>query len=343
MKKAEIQLLWSGLFEQYAVLLGAGVNPEEATALLCQDGQEPAELLRELLRAQQQGAGFAEALEGCGAFPGYTARVIRMGEDTGHLEQSCRSLSEYYGRRAMLERRLMASLRYPALLLLAMCAVLGVLVFAVLPIFHRVYESMAGDMLSSGYGFVVLGGILGRAALLISLLFCALALLVSGRVRREGVEALNSLGRRVGVVGKALRLLDAGRLADMLSTMLYSGMTASDALLRSRDALAGGTLDEELGQCIRTVEEGENLAHALRLSGVYPPVTARLLVAEAESGRLDRGLASAAESCSREGVERLCDLIDAVEPSLSLFLTVTVGLSLLSAMLPLFGILSAIG
>ena len=34
MKKAEIQLLWSGLFEQYAVLLGAGVNPEEATALL---------------------------------------------------------------------------------------------------------------------------------------------------------------------------------------------------------------------------------------------------------------------------------------------------------------------
>ena len=145
------------------------------------------------------------------------------------------------------------------------------------------------------------------------------------------------------VIAQALRLLDAGRLADMLSTMLYSGMTASDALLRSRDALAGGTLDEELGQCIRTVEEGENLAHALRLSGVYPPVTARLLVAEAESGWLDRGLASAAESCSREGVERLCDLIDAVEPSLSLFLTVTVGLSLLSAMLPLFGILSAIG
>ena len=63
MKKAEIQLLWSGLFEQYAVLLGAGVNPEEATALLCQDGQEPAELLRELdekadlIERRRQGQG----------------------------------------------------------------------------------------------------------------------------------------------------------------------------------------------------------------------------------------------------------------------------------------------
>lgn len=105
MKNNENQMVWSSLFRQYSVLLRAGVSAEEATALLCEDGQEPLELLQELLSRQENGAGFGEAVRESGAFPDYTGEVVRIGEDTGHLEQCCASLAEFYERRALLEDR----------------------------------------------------------------------------------------------------------------------------------------------------------------------------------------------------------------------------------------------
>ena len=337
------QVEWSSLFRQYSVLLHAGVSAEEATALLCEDGQEPLELLKQLLSRQEEGAGFGEAVRESGAFPDYTGEVIRIGEETGHLEQCCGSLAEFYERRALLEVRLRNALRYPAVLLLMMCAVLAVLIFSVLPVFNRVYENLSGSLVSSSYNYVVLGGVLGRVALALALLFCVLALLLAWKVRSRGVEALNELGKRFRPVREPLRLLDASRLADLLSTMLSSGMNEEDALHHCAEALRRGMVDEELQKCTAEVEAGESLGTSLRGSGIFPPVTARVLLSEAESGRIDRGLKSAADSCGEDGMERLCALIDGVEPCLSVFLTVTVGLSLLSAMLPLIGILGSIG
>lgn len=343
MKNNENQMVWSSLFRQYSVLLRAGVSAEEATALLCEDGQEPLELLQELLSRQENGAGFGEAVRESGAFPDYTGEVVRIGEDTGHLEQCCASLAEFYERRALLEDRLRNALRYPAVLLLMMCAVLAVLIFTVLPVFNRVYESLSGSLATSSYGYVVLGGVLGRVALALALVFCVLALLLARKVRREGVEALNELGKKFRFAKTPLRMLDASRLADLMSTMLSSGMNDDEALSHCSEALQGGMVDEELRKCTAEVEEGESLGSALRESGIFPPVTARVLLAEAESGRIDRGLKAAADSCGEDGMEQLCALIDGVEPCLSVFLTVTVGLSLLSAMLPLIGILGSIG
>ena len=57
------------------------------------------------------------------------------------MDEALDRLADHYDRQSALYDRLRSTLTYPAVLMLMMCAVLAVLVFAVLPMFERVYDN----------------------------------------------------------------------------------------------------------------------------------------------------------------------------------------------------------
>ena len=60
-------------------------------------------------------------------------------------------------------------------------------------------------------------------------------------------------------------------------------------------------------------------------------------------GSTEAVLERLSEACFDEAVERVDHVIDAVEPVLAAFLTVAVGATLVSVMLPLIGMMGAVG
>ena len=76
--------------------------------------------------------------------------------------------------------------------------------------------------------------------------------------------------------------------------------------------------------------------------GVLPGLYGRMLVSAAETGNHVVGYGTNRQQMEEDAEAQLSDLIDRIEPILIGFLTVSVGLTLLSVMLPLLGILSAI-
>ncbi len=335
----------SSLCGQMGLMLRAGVRPEEAVETLCADarGADGAALLK--LKAElAEGRGFAEAVGSCGAFPDYAAELIAMGETAGRLDQSLEALRDYYDRQDLVRTRLKTSLRYPLVLLLLMCVVLAVLVFAVLPVFTGVYESLAGSLVGSAYAYVTAAGVIARLGLVLTVIVSAAALAATAAAGpEEKGRRARALALKLPAVRESLRYMEAARAASMLSGLLRSGMTAETALRTALEGSKGGLLGAELGVCQEDVARGESLGRSLQRQKLFPPVSGRLLLAAEESGQLDAGLAEAAEQTGREGLDGLCRVIDGVEPCLTAFLTVAVGLSLLSAMLPLIGILGAIG
>ena len=93
---------------------------------------------------------------------------------------------------------------------------------------------------------------------------------------------------------------------------------------------------------MRSMEEGHSIAQAAYDEELFEPVYGRMLLAGERSGNMENVLERLAglleENCTNL-VDRLVGVID---PLLSGILMVTVGLSLLSVMLPLIGMMNSV-
>ena len=78
-------------------------------------------------------------------------------------------------------------------------------------------------------------------------------------------------------------------------------------------------------------------------SGVFEPIYARMLTIGARSGSMEDVLGRLSLTFFDDAIMKMDRLVDGVEPALAAFLTVAVGATLVSVMLPLIGIMGSIG
>lgn len=330
-----------------AMMLRSGVTMQEAVELFVQDGDDASPLLhstaQQMEKALGEGQSFAQTARDTGAFPEYALGVFSMAELSGRLDEVLDRLADYYDRQHALNERLRSTLTYPVALLLMMCGVLSVLVFSVLPMFVRVYNSLTGSLAASSYAYVLAASLIGRVSLVLAVAVSAVLLVLAVMLHtQKGREKLNGPMERSRFTRKAARQLAVSQMADTVSTMLASGAEEDSALEQCiRQTLHTG-LRTALQACRSDMQQGTGMAQAFLRHKVLPPLYARMLQGGSESGSLPAAMESVALRMGQEAENALCRLIDDIEPVLIGFLTVSVGFTLLSVMLPLLGILSAV-
>lgn len=348
MKKTLHQEAVAGLCLELSLLVHAGVMMGDALALLSEgsEGEGEKALLAAMARRVDGGATLSEAMEESEAFPGYAVGLVAVGEQSGRTEEALGALAEYYERRSRMERQLRNTLLYPAVLLGLMLAVIGVLLVKVLPIFDEVYAALGGRLTGVAGGLLTVGRWLDAA---LPVLLVLLAVLVAGAAAyallpgfRQKLRTLG--GENRGAKGLS-RTLASAKVAQAMSMALASGMGAAEAV-----ELAGRLVEEDApaaarrcGECKARLDAGERLGAAMGASGLLPPAHCRLLDTAERSGRVDGAMEHIARQLDQEGDEALERLAGRVEPALVLAASALVGVILLSVMLPLMHIMSAIG
>lgn len=337
----------AGLCLELSLLYHAGVMTGDALALLAEgsDGAEK-ELLSSMARRVDGGASLAAAMEGSGVFPGYAVGLVTVGEQSGRTEEALKALSDYYERRARMDRQLRNALLYPAVLLGLMLVVIGVLLVKVLPIFDDVYAALGGRLTGVAGGLLGLGRWLDAALPVLLALLAAAALLAVAYAALPGFRSkVRKLqGRNRGETGVS-RTMAAAKVAQAMAMALASGMEPGAAV-----ELAGKLVEEDAPAAARRCEtckglldEGKRLGTAMGESGLLPAPQCRLLDTAERSGQTDAMMEHIALQLSEEGDAALERRAGRVEPALVLTASALVGLILLSVMLPLMHIMSAIG
>lgn len=336
----------AGLCLELSMLLHSGVGTGDALTLLAEESDpEFKAMLSSMARRVDGGGALSEAMREAGRFPAYVCGLTEVGERAGRTEEALAALSRYYERRARLDRRVKSALLYPAVMLLLMLVVIGVLLVKVLPIFNDVYASLGGRLTGVAGGLLELGRGLDRIMpALWALLAAVVAFLAAFAAVPSFREKLTaSWQARHGDKGVSRKLNDA-RLAQALAMAMASGMPVEEAL-----ELASGLLDdvpqtrERCLSCRTKLDGGEALASAMRQSGLLPPAACRLLELGQRSGAGDAAMEKIAGDLSEESEAALEEKVSRVEPALVLVCSVLVGLILLSVMLPLMHIMSSIG
>ncbi len=334
----------SGLAMELSMLLHAGIGVGDALSMLSQeDGYQ--DLLAGMARRADEGAPLSQCLREGGRIPAYVCGLVEVGEETGRTEEALSALSRYYERRARLDRQVRGALLYPAVMLVLMLLVIAVLLVRVLPIFDDVYASLGGRLTGVAGGLLALGRGLDAA---MPVLWAALALALAFFAAFAGVESfrgkvLAAWRRGRGDKGVSRRMNNA-RLAQAMAMGMASGLP----LERSMELAASLMEDVPAAKarcedCRARLEGGAALSAAMGGSGLLPAGACRLLEIGQRGGTADAAMEKIARDLSEDGEAALEDLVNRVEPALVLVCSILVGLILLSVMLPLMHIMSAIG
>ena len=344
MKKTVTNTELSGLTMELYLLLHAGVGVGDALALLEQEDAYK-DLLAGMAQQADGGAPLSACLRESGRFPAYLCGLIEVGEGTGRTEEALSALSRYYEQRARLDRQVRSALLYPAVMLLLMLAVIGVLLVRVLPIFDDVYASLGGRLTGVAGGLLALGRGLGRAMpVLWAVLAVGVVLAVCFAAIPAFRERLTALwSRALGDRGVARKLNNA-HMVQAIAMGIATDKSQKKTLERAAGLMEGVPRAKgRCALCMKRMEEGMELEDALKESGLLSAHDYRLLRAAEVAGSKDAALEQIAAGLSEEGEAELEEKVSLVEPALVLVCSVLVGLILLSVMLPLMHIMSAIG
>lgn len=335
--------------EGLAAMLSAGIQVDEGLSLLAESaaGTPLAEVCEGLYPQVAAGVGLAGAMRGCGRFPKHAVLLAELGEHSGRTEATLRSLATYYGEESRVMAKVRAAVGYPAALLLVMSVVLAFTVAVILPVFIGVYEDMAGS-LTAGSGAAVSASVaVGWVTLAVTVLVTAVALAAVVASRSVGGQAVivRALARLPFTRG-AMSQLALSRFMGALATGLAAGSNVDSAMEEALGTVDDAELRAKLEPALASMsdaERGTGLAQAIAESGVLEPTYARMLSIGSRSGSVDLVLERMSGAFFDEAVEHVDGVIDAVEPVLAAFLTIAVGATLVSVMLPLIGMMGSVG
>ena len=345
-KKTLDELGVSAFCESMAMMVQSGIQTDEAIGLL-QSEKEKGGILKQALGKMktqtEQGSSLSEAMKDAGIFPDFAVRMVAAGESSGRLENVLFRLARYYAGQKTLMEKLRGAVTYPAAMLVLIVTVLAAMLIIVLPAFRAVYDRLTGSLAASSYAYIRAAALFCTVALvvmaaLVCLLLVGLLLWKSGR--RRAVLAVLEIFPRCRSI---LRTGALYRFTSAVETFLASGEMQDEAVLSSIPMVGDEKLEEKLRALVLRMEKGHSFSQAAFEEDLFEPVYGRMLLAGERSGGLEHVLGRLSQLLEEETAHQVDRLVEIVSPALSGVLMVTIALTLISVMLPLIGMMNAIG
>ena len=334
------------LCRSMGLLLHGGFRLADSAFLLAQEETSALkELLTNMGTQMDSGRSLSEAMEESGVFPPYVFRLIRIGEETGRVEEALNGLADYYEEQHRAGCQIRSAVAYPSLILVLMMAVVGVLLVKVLPVFDQVYASLGTQMTGAAVGLLYLGQLLKKA---MPVLFALLAVLVAAALAYRWVASFREWGNRwfrnrFGDRGAARKFNNA-RFAQGLSMGLSSGLPLEEAAELAADLLENiPGAARRCRHCRKALAEGSSIRDAMDAGMLLSPVQSRMLSLGLQGGNGDSVMQNIAEQMMEDAKAELDAMVSRIEPAMVLVSSLLVGMILLAVMLPLLDILSVLG
>ena len=332
--------------EQVAMVLKAGIPLHDGMETLAKsyaDSRYGERFLQIQASLTRHGTLHA-ALEEAAIFPRYLCAMVRIGERSGKLDEVMASLASYYQWEADIQTSVRNAILYPTVLVMMLAVVIAILVISVLPVFQRVFDSMGLAAGAPASAAMRVGVGVGQAMLVLVGLF-AVALVAVGislkTSRRESVLAL--LARFLPSVRRVIAKLSAARYASALSMMLAAGYPVEDAGKLAPTVVTDARHRQGVERAEKLLQSGAAFPDAAEATGLFEPMHEKMIRFGAAAGKLDAVMEKLGGMYMQDADDAIHAVVAMIEPTLVAVLSVVIGGILLSVMLPLLSVLSAVG
>lgn len=331
---------------QLAMILHSGISVIEGISILREDAvSEDAQRILSVIYEKLETTGeFALSMHESGVFPDYFLKMTEIGERSGTLEEVLDSLADYYDRQASLMQSIRDSLTYPLILLGMLSAVLIVLMTQVMPVFEEVFAQLGIEMTGISAAIFRISHTMQAVSILLLVLVVALILgcIVGLRVPK-GKAAIFSVLIHVPLVRTVSSLLACSHFSAALSLALHSGLDIDESFALAADLTQQEAFLQKRKAAEALIEQGTEFETALRESGIFTGLNARMMSIGFRTGSAEDALKKISADTQNEAEEQIQRAVNALEPTLTAILSILTGLILVSVMLPLLGVMANIG
>lgn len=331
---------------QLSLLLPAGITPYEAILLIREDTPDVKgkEILEQLETALKNGLSFHEALKNTSVFPEYVLSMVLLGEESGNLDLVIKKLAEYYEQQCSISSSIKNAISYPLVMVCLMLIILIILLAKILPIFNQVFMQLGSELTGIAAQLMSIGAIMESISgifITLMLLFIITFVVIyhTPHMKKKWLNFLhtNKLTRNF--------FLDIAyaRFASAMSMITASGVDLFRGLALASNLVDNEIVSEKIKLCSEAIANGDYLYEAMKKAEIFQAKHLRMLQLGQRSGEVDTVLSKISSHYEEATLSRLQRILGAIEPTLVIFFSLSVGFILLSVIMPLIGIMSSIG
>lgn len=344
MKKLNLQESYM-ICSQLAMILSSGFQIDIGLNMISDEleDQDIKEVVEKLKEEMAETMSFTEAIKATGSFDNYMEHMVSVGEESGHLDDVMNSLAKYYQRMNEIENQYRSALTYPAVLMVMMMVVVGVITFKVLPLFESVLKSLGSDLTSFARTFMSFGQVFSLISFILLLIIAIMIIIVViiNKVKPEK-QIYDVIIRKVIMSKKINHSMSQAQLTYALSLFLSSGYDLSQAMQYLPDFVEDEVLKEKLEKCKEDMLAGENFEDVVKTHELYQGMYLNMIQVGFKMGQSDEVMKKLSELYDSEVYLSIQKFLNIIEPSIVVVLSVIVGVVLLSVLLPLVSIMSSL-
>ncbi len=278
-------------------------------------------------------------------FSNFYVNMVKVGEETGKLNQTFLHLAEYLDRQYALTSKTRNALIYPAFVIFTFAVVMSLMFVVVIPKLSSIILDSGQDI--PFYTKVVIGisNIFVHYGIFVLIFLVLLAIWIWRMANTEkGKIYLDGMRLATPAIGNLYKKLYLSRITDNLNTMLSSGVPIVRAIDITAEVVGSTVYRKVLEEVADGVKSGLSLSlafakHREQISGIM----VQMVQVGEETGSLGSILKTLTEFYKRELDDAVDTLVGLIEPIMIVVLGLGVGLLLVSVLMPIYNLAGGIG
>lgn len=264
----------------------------------------------------EQGASFSVALRNHHKiFPEFYINMVSAGERAGNLDSVLDNLASFLERQVELNKRVISSLFYPAIMIILSIIVVVVLFTVVVPQIAEIFVKEGARLPFITRAILWLSSFLSSYWWLLAGALGLLMLRLNDLYKTEdGKQAIDRKIYRLPLLGDILVKTDIARFSLTLGSLLKGGVGLVSSLELANRVLKNAEFRHVISQVTEDVKRGVGFSATLAEKKIFPDLFVSMVAVGEQSGELDRMLLRIADFYEKEATQSLQTLVSLIEP-----------------------------
>jgi len=328
------------------VMVSAGVSLPRALGILSNQIKNKS-LRKALLKIKDQvlkGEAFSDSLKLYPEiFSDLFISMIRVGEETGTLEDVLEVLASHMEKDHQLRSKVKSALIYPAVILAVMLVIGAIMIIFVVPKLSEVFDELNVELPATTRAIISAGNFLAKFWYLMPVFLMLAAFLFRAILKtKRGKYLYDTLMLKIPGISGLVKKTNSAYTMRTLSSLIFAGVPIVRSMEIASDTLNNSHYKEAMQQASEKIKKGSSLSESLKGSeSIYPSLVMQMIEVGEETGETGEMLKKLAEFFEDEVSNATKNLSTIIEPALMIVIGAAVALFAVSIIQPIYGIMES--
>lgn len=327
---------------QLSTLIGAGLPLAQSLHTIIEQTQNKKlqSIIQEITASVEGGKSLSESFKKYpSVFDNLFLALIAAGEASGTLDESLQRVANQQEKDAAMMSKIKGAMTYPVIVLIVIGAVLGFMLFTVVPQVENLYDDLNKELPILTKIMVGASDFVASFWWLVIVIVVAMVYFARQYIKTEaGIKNVDRLKLTVPIFGKMAQKLYMARFTRTGQTLLSSGVSMLDALSITAQSVNNVIVSDIIKRAADKVKGGKTLSASLQKEDYILPLVPQMISIGERSGKIDEMLGKTAQVYEDELDEQIKNISTAIEPVLMVILAVVAGGMVGAVLVPIYSL-----